>query len=253
MTDSVFHFALRELRSNFFNRRAAAILVGVSLVITIMAPFGTEIISSGFLRFCYWLAIVVGTAFTGSLVTDAVFMALRPRCSHWLAMGIAAVATGLAVCVTVFVINIAVFGLAPVDAGFFPLFSTIFAISLVISAMIILTEGNSDKSGTKPAALLSRLPLEVRGNLYALSAEDHYVKVRTHKGAHLVLIRLNDAMREAEPIEGLQVHRSHWVAVSAIQTARREGDRAILTLLDGTEIPASRKFVPELKANGILT
>lgn len=253
VTDSVLHFALRELRSNFFNRRAVAILAGVSLIITIMAPFGTEVIASGFLRFCYWLAIVVGTAFTGSIVTDAVYMALQRRVNHWLAIALAAIATAIAVCIVVFAINVAVFGMVPADAGFLPLFSTIFAISLVISATIILIEDKAEQADPKGPAILSRLPLELRGPLYALSAEDHYVNVRTSNGADLLLIRLNDAMKEAEPTEGLQVHRSHWVATSAIKSARREGDRAVLTLLDGTEIPASRKFVPELKAVGILT
>jgi DNA-binding LytR/AlgR family response regulator len=42
------------------------------------------------------------------------------------------------------------------------------------------------------------------------------------------------------------------VALKAVTAARREGDRAILTIVDGTEIPVSRSNVPGLREEGLL-
>nr|WP_301270752.1 MULTISPECIES: LytTR family DNA-binding domain-containing protein [unclassified Roseobacter] len=103
-----------------------------------------------------------------------------------------------------------------------------------------------------PAPLLDRLPLEKRGPLVALSVEDHYVRVRTTKGEEMVLMRLTDAIREVGATAGLQVHRSHWVALDAVRSARREGDRAILTMSHGGDIPVSRSRLADAKSARLL-
>jgi len=72
------------------------------------------------------------------------------------------------------------------------------------------------------------------------------------QGESLVLLRLSDAIREVGDTAGAQVHRSHWVAWDAITAARREGDRAILTLKTGTEIPVSRANLGKIKDAGFL-
>jgi len=99
---------------------------------------------------------------------------------------------------------------------------------------------------------LQRVPLEKRGALLALSVEDHYVRVHTAKGTEMVLMRLSDAMRETGALPGAQVHRSHWVAFHAVRAARRDGDRAILTLSSGVDIPVSRANLPKVKEAGLL-
>ena len=53
---------------------------------------------------------------------------------------------------------------------------------------------------------------------------------------------LADAIREAAPTDGLQVHRSHWVARRHIAALRREKGRIILTLSNGRDIPVSRTY-----------
>lgn len=68
----------------------------------------------------------------------------------------------------------------------------------------------------------------------------------------MVLMRLSDAMKETGNIPGAQVHRSHWVAFKAVTAARREGDRAILTLSSGVDIPVSRANLSKVKEAGLL-
>lgn len=100
--------------------------------------------------------------------------------------------------------------------------------------------------------LLERLPLDKRGDLVALSVEDHYVRIKTTIGTEMILMRLSDAIRETGDTRGDQVHRSHWVSYDQVASARREGDRAILTLKDGGEIPVSRANLPKIREAGLL-
>ena len=104
----------------------------------------------------------------------------------------------------------------------------------------------------KPPRILQRLDIHKRGALISLSVQDHYVDVVTTKGTGLLLLRLSDAIAETEPTAGLQVHRSHWVAADQIARAQRSGDKAILTMTDGRDIPVSRTYLKTVREAGIL-
>lgn len=94
-----------------------------------------------------------------------------------------------------------------------------------------------------PPKFLERLPLKLRGaEVWAVEAEDHYLRLHTSKGQDLILLRLADAVDELAGIEGAQVHRSWWVARDAIADARRGDGRATLVLKDGSEVPVSRTY-----------
>lgn len=102
-----------------------------------------------------------------------------------------------------------------------------------------------------PPKFLDRLPLKLRGaEIWAVEAEDHYLRLRTSKGQDLILMRLADAIGELEGIEGMQVHRSWWVARDAIADAKRGDGRATLTLKDGCEVPVSRTYAGQLREKG---
>jgi hypothetical protein len=99
-----------------------------------------------------------------------------------------------------------------------------------------------------PPKFLERLPLKLRGaEVWAVEAEDHYLRLHTAKGQDLILMRLSDAVAELDGIEGAQVHRSWWVARDAIADARRGDGRATLTLKDGSQVPVSRTYARILR------
>jgi len=103
----------------------------------------------------------------------------------------------------------------------------------------------------KPPKFLERLPLKLRGaEVWAVEAEDHYLRLHTSKGQDLILLRLADAIDELAGIEGAQVHRSWWVARDAIADARRGDGRATLTLKDGSEVPVSRTYAKIIRDLG---
>ena len=102
-----------------------------------------------------------------------------------------------------------------------------------------------------PPAFLDRLPDKLRGSeIYAVEAEDHYLRLHTSRGQDLILMRLADAIGELEGLEGAQVHRSWWVAKSAITKTTRGNGRATLTLADGAIAPVSRTYARALRESG---
>ncbi len=102
------------------------------------------------------------------------------------------------------------------------------------------------------AALLRRLPDDMRGRILRLSAADHVVRVVTDKGETDLRMRFSDAVNEMDGVEGYCTHRSHWVAVVAVTGARREAGRWVIELCNGDAVPVSRKYQPELEVAGLL-
>lgn len=107
-----------------------------------------------------------------------------------------------------------------------------------------------------PAAMprfLDRLPPKLRGaDLWAVEAEDHYLRLHTSSGQDLILMRLSDAIAELDGLEGAQTHRSWWVARAAISAVERADGRATLTLKNGARAPVSRAHARALRARGWL-
>jgi LytTr DNA-binding domain-containing protein len=101
----------------------------------------------------------------------------------------------------------------------------------------------------RPANFMERLPPKLRGSeLWALEAEDHYLKVITSSGETLIRLRLADALRELHAIDGAQTHRSWWVARAAVRDVKRDGSRVALVLPNGREALVSRAFARGLRA-----
>jgi hypothetical protein len=114
------------------------------------------------------------------------------------------------------------------------------------------SSGPAEAAADTPPRLLERLPPKTRGELVALQAEDHYVRVHTRAGDALILMRLADAIAETDGEPGLQPHRSWWVAKAAVTGARAEGRRGVLSLANGLDVPVTRDLMPEIRRAGWL-
>ncbi|HSF11444.1 MAG TPA: LytTR family DNA-binding domain-containing protein [Erythrobacter sp.] len=95
--------------------------------------------------------------------------------------------------------------------------------------------------------LLDQLPPELGSSIIALEMEDHYVRVHTALGSALVLMRLRDAMALIGDLEGMQVHRSWWVARGAVEDVLRDGRNIRLKLARDIEAPVARAKIADLK------
>lgn len=83
-----------------------------------------------------------------------------------------------------------------------------------------------------------------RGQLIAVSVQENYVEVTTSAGTDLLRMSLAAAMKLIEPGIGLQIHRSHWVAISAVKSVD-EQNRAV-ELINGQTLPVSTTYMPNL-------
>lgn len=103
---------------------------------------------------------------------------------------------------------------------------------------------NTDKNIEEFMALL---PIDKRGELICLEMADHYIKVYTDKGHHLLLMRFKDALGKLAQYPGLQTHRSWWVAKSAITSMKKEGRKTFLLVGNDLEVPISRTHAESVK------
>jgi DNA-binding LytR/AlgR family response regulator len=252
------HAALREMRAHLGHPATLVSLLAVIAVLVLTGPFGTLDSLRAAPRAGYWGAVVVTTYATGAFV-DIVVGPRLDRLGRALRIGLLAGMSGLAITAVVTVINLALLGNVPGGPGALGTLATIFAIAAIASGALraagefqATTPATATTGAKARPALLDRLPVDKRGPLVSLSVEDHYVRVRTTRGEEMVLMRLVDAIREAAPVDGLRVHRSHWVARDAVRAVRREGDRAVLQMTSGGDIPASRSHIPALREAGLL-
>lgn len=102
------------------------------------------------------------------------------------------------------------------------------------------------------AAFLRRLPRRLGRDLVCLVMEDHYVRAHTPLGSELLLLTLSKAVAELDGLEGMQVHRSWWVARSAVRRVVEDGRKLRLELTNGMEAPVSRSSVARLREAGWL-
>jgi hypothetical protein len=91
---------------------------------------------------------------------------------------------------------------------------------------------------TQGPDFLLKVKPAIRGPVYAIKAELHYVRVYTDRGEDLIHYRFSDAVSEMETFAGLQVHRSWCVATYEIVT----NSSRHVTLSNGMEIPVGRAY-----------
>lgn len=126
------------------------------------------------------------------------------------------------------------------------------AIDTAMPEVEVEVDSGTDNDTVVQPRLAGRLEPEMRGTLISISVRDHYVDVRTDKVRSSLLLWLSDAIDETAPIDGAQVHRSHWVAWEAVQAVERKRDKVLLRLCDGDPIPISRNCREKLEARGLI-
>jgi DNA-binding LytR/AlgR family response regulator len=123
-------------------------------------------------------------------------------------------------------------------------------LQLVVERPRRAAPGEAPTAAVEPASP-ARLPDRLRGaRLFAVEAEDHYLRFHTDRGSDLLLMRMSDAVAELEGQGGTRIHRSWWVARDAIAAVHRSGGRATLRLVNGLVVPVSRRHAPLLRREG---
>ncbi len=207
-------------------------------------------------RLAYWLVLMLSGAVIGGLVARTVAARGWFENRVWVQATLVAALITLPLTLWVWAFTSLFFGgaLRPEALPYF--LPPTAAVSAIMTGLTFMAnrrppETHAAPAGSAPPRFFERLPLKLKGSeIYAVSAEDHYLRLHTSRGSDLILMRLADAVAELEGVEGAQTHRSWWVAKSAVASASRSEGRATLTLKDGTAAPVSRTFAKALRDEG---
>lgn len=251
---SRFRFLLGAYESLMDWSRGLTVAAAAAVFLTFSGAFGS---GDGplFQRLFYWMIMMLGGYVLGAIIAKWFFRSGRRRTGNlWLDAVLAALTMSVPMTLLVWGATLALLD-SNIPARALPfLYVNVLLVSLALTAIYMLIETRKaavTEAGPTPPKFLERLPLKLRGaEIWAVEAEDHYLRLHTSKGQDLILMRLADAVSELEGIEGLQVHRSWWVARDAIADARRGDGRATLTLKDGSEVPVSRTYAGLLRERG---
>ncbi|WP_068877913.1 MULTISPECIES: LytTR family DNA-binding domain-containing protein [unclassified Phenylobacterium] len=234
--------------------RGLAVALASSLFLALSGAFGTGDAPLS-TRLAYWMGLMLVGYVWGAFLARQFFRNGRLRTGKlWLDAVIAALVMSAPFTVVVWFASSRAFDTRIPLARMWMLFGPVLLVSLALTAINLLLEARrapETQAAPRPPKFLDRLPLKLRGaEIWAVEAEDHYLRLHTSKGQDLILLRLADAIAELEGVEGAQVHRSWWVAREAITDARRGDGRAVLTLKGGAEVPVSRTYAGQLRERG---
>lgn len=264
MGDNTLQFALREVRDIYSSARNLAGMAVLAGILGVAGPFGTfESMSPG-ARIAYWAAIVFLVYGVGTFSATLLLTLVPRRWPHLVRAGVAGLGASVPVTLAVVAINVLSDGhLDRTMADILALWGYCAPVAVGVSLLHAVmhprppgapaTAREAEEVRPDPPPILDRLPVEKRGPLIEMTVQDHYVSVTTARGTALVLMRLSDAIGETRGIEGLRIHRSHWVARDAVTAVRRRDGKVLLETRAGSELPVSRTYLGAVRAAGLLS
>ncbi|ASW07140.1 LytTR family DNA-binding domain-containing protein [Rhizobium sp. 11515TR] len=269
MDHTLLQSTLRELQVIQRSPRFWATFVTIVLIFALTGPYGTLDRLMPVTRLGYWLvlhAMAWSIAIVFSIVAEIL---LRGQIASMFArMMIGSITAALPIGFGIGLVDFAFFGTLPTVAG--SLHQSLGSIPLCVLFCILAymtmhrqiaiaaggTEFEERKTGSvatehqPPASqppILSRLKPENRGALIRLTVRDHYTEVVTSRGRELILLRFGDALAETGNIEGIRLHRSHWVAADHVSGLKRDNGKLFVVARDGIEMPVSRSYAEAVR------
>ena len=232
----------------------------VALVLGLIGPFGTYALLPLFPRLAYWLSVVA----LNWMLCDVAVRWVDGHLPDALPLRRIIVPLAGAVAVSIPATGVVTLANGLSGIGWPGAIVTLYgqvllllgAISVPVYTLADLQEaaqrqppdaGNESAQGH--ALFRARLSGPLGGELLCLEMQDHYLKIHTTAGSELILCRMEDAARELEGL-GQRVHRSWWVADAARHEVTRDGQKHVIILSNGLEVPVGRTFRPALRASG---
>lgn len=244
---------------------ASAFVLSTTLgvVLGVIGPFGSYLSGGVLLRIVYWtVSLWAGWLLFGLVLSWLYRTALRRGWPLWAWAPPAIVALTLPVAgLTRLLASKMLSGACGI--GWLEWYGQCLVVSIVISGLVLWrardvlrreAAGRVEPPGPLPdsADPRDRLPPSLGREVLCLQMEDHYVRVHTPRGSTLVLMSLGQAIAGLEDVEGLQTHRSWWVARAAVEGVVEDGRNLRLKLKGGLTAPVSRARVGALRQAGWL-
>ena len=256
---------MREIARNTPGTAKLLNVVLAILLLTLTGPFGTYLDFSFWVRLGFWGTVVSASGIF--IHASAALLLHISGAKPW--QRILAVVVGVCVgalpsAASVMLVHSFISGSEFELAAYPRLWSNVCIIGLVIAAVQFrkevwssvkpeaeeieeLSDAPVRVSASRPQ-LMSRLPQSLKeAEIISFSMQDHYVEVTTTLGKHMLLMRFADALELLDPLQGVQLHRSHWSSVNHLTSLRKEGRKHIAILSDGRELPVSTTFLETVK------
>ncbi|MGY5805428.1 LytTR family DNA-binding domain-containing protein [Rhizobium hainanense] len=261
---------LRELQVIQRSPRFWATFVTIVLIFALTGPYGTLDRLMPGARLGYWLALHA-MAWSIAIVFSVVAEILLRRhvAGMFARMMIGSVAAALPIGFGITLVDFAFFGTLPTvsgslrqSLGSIPLCALFCILTyLTMHRQIAMAAAGTDLAEAKTMStsapeirprtpqppILLRLKPENRGALIRLTVRDHYTEVVTTRGRELILLRFGDALMEIGNIEGIRLHRSHWVATDHVASLKRDNGKLFVIARDGAEMPVSRSYAEDVR------
>lgn len=97
------------------------------------------------------------------------------------------------------------------------------------------------------AEFWARIPRRLGRDIIAMSAELHYLRVYTTLGNTLILYPFGRATDAIVDVQGMQVHRSHCVALDRVDEVTTQDGRPFCHVTGGLVLPVSRSHRTALR------
>ena len=254
VTGGAVQLAMREWRQKG-TWRGPLSAVAIGALLGVLGPFGSQTTLSTAAKYTFWMVAALA-GFLAAVAAERVLPSGAPG-KGTIARTIAVAAVS-AVPMTFFVAW--TMGVIRPGRTFGPLqilalYPYVALIQLLIARAAAAPEKPAPPAADLAAAdpkyppdFVAKLPIDLRRDIIALEAEDHYLRVHTLHGSALVLMRLSDAAAMIDPRLGLRVHRSWWVAKDSVRALETASGRPVARLDDGTMVPISRAYLPAARA-----
>lgn len=252
-----------QLRQELAGPVPPALWAVSTLLLALSGPLGSVENCTLAHRTLFWAMTMGGIILTGAALRAVLHGVLGWR-HHMRDLPLVAAAVALIMILPVSAVAQAhVIAHGPVlDSQFRETMLFLFLTAMAIGAYSYIAAGDGaavptgpDAQQTEPPAavvprLVQRIDPAVQDDLIAITGRDHYVDILTGKGRTSLLMRFSDAVAEAAPTDGAQVHRSHWVAWSAVTGVERREGKVMLVLSNAERIPVSRSYRDLLARRG---
>jgi len=254
VNDGAMTLALRQLQGVLRGAAFWIVVGGVVLIAAVAGPYYTLERLNFPERLVYWGAVIALSTVIMTFLSVLAHRVTDARGWNWALVAVLAGMVGVVpVLGIVLVVDGLVTGFAPGGAGIGTLAAyvapSVIGVTVAVNAYIEVQERRASglvPQGVRPEAVVrvlqGKLPPHLGREIVALRAQDHYLEVTTPKGSCMILMRLGDAVRDLEGLNGMQVHRSWWINLAHIARVEKGANGPEVVLSTGARVPVGRSY-----------
>lgn len=262
VNDGAMSLALRQVQQMARGAGFWIVVGGAVLVAAVAGPYYTLERMSFPERLVYWGVVIGLSAVIMTFLSVLAHRVTAARGWNWALVAVLAGMVGvLPVLGAVWLADGLATGFGGGGAGLLRLAAfvapSVIGVTLAVNAFIEVQERRAvvadmvprDVSApAAPTVLQSKLPHHLGREIVALRAQDHYLEVTTPKGRCMVLMRLGDAVKDLEGLNGMQVHRSWWINLAHVARVEKGANGPEVVLSTVERVPVGRSYRAAFRA-----